>query len=269
MRSVVLVAVLLTAASLHAETGRDAWLRYTELDEASAQHYRAALPSSIAVLGQDVVEQRARQELIRGIRGMLGRTLRTEQRLPANEAIVLGTSDEFGRLAPQFTFTLGLTADAYWLKTTRIKGTRYVLIIGGNAQGVLYGTFALLRKIALGDAVNELDDKQTPAVPIRWVNEWNNLNGTIERGYGGPSIFWENEHAREDMSRVSEYGRMLASLGINGCSINNVNADPRVLSPDLMPQIARIANTLRPWGVKIAVAVDFGSPKTLGGLDTF
>src|SRR5262247_3416695 len=78
MRSVVLVAVLLTAASLHAETGRDAWLRYTELDEASAQHYRDAIPSSIAVLGLDVVEQTARQELIRGIRGMLGRTLRTE-----------------------------------------------------------------------------------------------------------------------------------------------------------------------------------------------
>src|SRR5262249_11826881 len=198
-----------------------------------------------------------------------GRTLRAEQRLPADAAIVLGTPDEFRRMAPQFAITLGLTADAYRLKTTRIKGARYILIVGGNAQGILYGAFALLRKVALGDAVNELDDKQTPAVPIRWVNEWNNLNGTIERGYGGPSIFWENEHARADMSRVSEYGRMLASLGINGCSINNVNADPRLLGSDLIPQIARIANTLRPWGVKIAVAVDFGSPKTLGGLDTF
>src|SRR5262245_1584134 len=265
MRSVVLVAVLLTATSLHAETGRDAWLRYTELDEAFAQHYRDALPSSIAVLGQDVVEQTARQELIRGIRGMLGRTLRTEQRLPADAAIVLGTSDEFRRLAPQFAITLGLTADAYWLKTTRIKGTRYILIVGGNAQGVLYGAFALLRTVALGGAGNELDDKQTPAVPIRWVTGGNSLNATVEPGDGRASICWENEHARADMSRVSEYGRMLASLGINGCSINNVNADPRVLTRDLIPQVARIADTLRPWGVKVAIAVDFGSPKTLGG----
>jgi len=269
MRTVVLVAVLLIATSLHAETGRDTWLRYAALDEAAATQYRAAIPSSIAVLGSDVVEQTAQQELIRGIRGMLGRTLRAEQRLPADAAIVLGTPDEFRRLAPQFSIMSGLSADAYWLNATRVNGTRYILIVGGDVRGVLYGAFGLLRKVALGDSVTELDDKQTPAVPIRWVNEWNNLNGTIERGYGGPSIFWENGHAREDMSRVSEYGRMLASIGINGCSINNVNADPRLLSSDLIPQIARIANTLRPWGVKVAVAVDFGSPKTLGGLDTF
>jgi alpha-glucuronidase len=276
MRNVVLVAALLIATSLRAETGRDAWLRYTALDEPSAPQYRAAIPSSIAVLGSDVVEQTAQQELIRGIRGMIGRTLRAElgamgaaPPLPPVPAIVLGTSDEFRRLGPQFSIAAGLTADAYLLKTTRINGTRYILIAGGDARGVLYGVFGLLRKIALGDSVTELDDKQTPAVPIRWVNEWNNLNGTIERGYGGPSIFWENGHAREDMSRVSEYGRILASIGINGCSINNVNADPRLLSPDLIPQIARIADTLRPWGVKVAVAVDFGSPKTLGGLDTF
>src|SRR5262245_44128719 len=275
MRTVVLVAVLLIATSLHAETGRDTWLRYTALDEASATQYRAAIPSSIAVLGSDVVEQTAQQELIRGIRGMLGRTLRAELgaiwAAPTSPvpAILLGTSDEFRRMSPQFSIAPGLTPDAYWLKTTRSNGTPYILIAGGDARGVLYGAFGLLRKIALGDSVTDLDDKQTPAVPIRWVNEWNNLNGTIERGYGGPSIFWENGQAREDMSRVSEYGRMLASIGINGCSINNVNADPRLLSSDLIPQIARIANTLRPWGVKVAVAVDFGSPKTLGGLETF
>src|SRR5215510_8552572 len=125
MRNVVLVAVLLTATSLHAETGRDAWLRYSEVDEASARQYRDSIPSSIAVLGQDVVEQTARQELIRGILGMLGRTLRTElgamgaaptgtrglPPLPPVPAIVLGTSDEFRRLAPQFAITLGLTSD--------------------------------------------------------------------------------------------------------------------------------------------------------------
>src|SRR5262245_48769867 len=265
-----LMAAMLIATSLRAETGREAWLRYTALDETSAQQYRAAIPSSIVVLGRDVVEQTAQQELIRGIRGMLGRTLRAEQGtrgLPP--AIVLGTSDEFRRLAPQFTITPSLTADAYWLKTTRISDTRYILVVGADARGVLYGAFGLLRKVALGVAITELDDKQRPAVPVRWVNEWNNLNGTIERGYGGPSIFWENGHAREDMSRVSEYGRMLASLGINGCSINNVNADPQLLSPDLIPHIARIADALRPWGVKIAIAVDFGSPNNLGGLDTF
>src|SRR5215510_431875 len=137
-----LMAAMLIATSLRAETGREAWLRYTALDETSAQQYRAVIPSSIVVLGRDVVEQTAQQELIRGIRGMLGRTLRAEQGtrgLPP--AIVLGTSDEFRRLAPQFTITHSLTADAYWLKTTRINDTRYILIVGADASGVLYGAF--------------------------------------------------------------------------------------------------------------------------------
>src|SRR5262245_20869056 len=175
MRTVVLVAVLLIATSLHAETGRDTWLRYAALDEAAATQYRAAIPSSIAVLGSDAAEQTAQQELIRGIRGMLGRTLRAElgamgaaPPLPPVPAIVLGTPDEFRRLAPQFSIMPGLSADAYWLNATRINGTRYILIAGGDARGVLYGAFGLLRKIALGDSVTELDDKQTPAVPIRW-----------------------------------------------------------------------------------------------------
>ena len=116
---------------------------------------------------------------------------------------------------------------------------------------------------------NDLDEKQAPYAPIRWINQWDNLDGSIERGYGGRSIFWENGHVRKDLSRVAEYGRLLASLGINGCSINNVNADPRLLTPAFMPQIARIAAALRPWGVQVAISVDFGSPQTIGGLETF
>ncbi len=134
---------------------------------------------------------------------------------------------------------------------------------------MLYGAFALLRKIALGQPISNLDEHDAPYAPIRWINHWDRLDGTIERGYGGRSIFWENGHARDDLSRVGDYGRLLASLGINACSINNVNADPRILTPEFLPEISRIAAALRPWGVKVAISVDFGSPKTIGGLDTF
>ncbi len=112
-------------------------------------------------------------------------------------------------------------------------------------------------------------EKDAPYAPIRWVNEWNNIDGSIERGYGGRSIFWEGGHIREDLSRVSEYGRLLASLGINGISINNVNANPLVLSPEFVPQVARVADVLRPWGVRLALAIDFGSPQSLGKLPTY
>ncbi len=148
-------------------------------------------------------------------------------------------------------------------------GIQYTVVTGVNERGVLYGAFALLRNLALGESLLSLDEQQSPAVPVRWVNQWDNLDGSIERGYGGRSIFWENMRARDDLSRVSEYGRLLASLGINGCSINNVNANPRILAPDLIPQIARIADAFRPWGVKVVLSIDFGSPQSMGGLDTF
>ncbi len=155
------------------------------------------------------------------------------------------------------------------LKTVRSGGPRYMVVTAHNDRGVLYGAFALLRKIALGEPVADLDERHTPYDPVRWINQWDNLDGSIERGYGGRSIFWENQLAREDLSRVSDYGRLLASLGINGCSINNVNVNPRILAPDFLPQVARIAEAFRPWGVRVVLSVDFGSPKTIGGLDTF
>jgi alpha-glucuronidase len=236
---------LLFVVSLHAETGYNAWLRYAALDKAPA------LPAVVATAGDSVVLMTARDELIRGVRGMTGRTLRVEAGTPNEPAIVIGT----GNLAP----------DAFTLKTVG----RNTMITGGSDRGALYGVFAYLRKIALGESVAALNETQTPRVPVRWVNEWNNLDGTIERGYGGRSIFWADGKVREDLSRVNDYGRLLASLGINGCSINNVNVNPRVLAPDFLPQVKRIADTFRAWGVQTVLAVDFGSPKNIGGLDTF
>jgi alpha-glucuronidase len=260
---------LLAAGSLQAETGSSAWLRYAALDDVTVRQYRQSVPAVIAVVGDSVLIQSASQELISGIRGMLGRTLRVEARLPGAAAIVLGTLAAIRKSLPRFQLTGTLGEDGYWLKTILVGGMRYTIVTAENDRGVLYGAFSLLRKIALGESVENLDEKQSPYAPVRWVNQWDNLDGSIERGYGGRSIFWENRRARADLTRVSAYGRMLASLGINGCAINNVNSDPRILAPEFIPEAVRIADAFRPWGVRVALAVDFGSPRNLGGLDTF
>ena len=267
MRNLLLIATLLLP--LRAETGADAWLRYAPLDEASARPYRATLPAAIATLTAAPVAQSAQRELLRGIRGMLGRTLRVETGLPRENAIVLGTLADLKQAAPQLHLEADLPEDAWWLTTASSGNFSYTVITAANSRGVLYGAFAFLRKIALGEPVARLNEKQSPYAPVRWVNEWNNLDGTIERGYGGRSIFWDNLQAREDLSRVAGYGRLLASLGINACAINNVNANPRSLASDFIPQVVRIAEAFRPWGVRVALSIDFGSPKSIGGLDTF
>lgn len=254
---------ILCCLPLLAETGHDAWLSYSALNE------NIATPAVIASFGNSQVIASARQELIRGVRGMTGRTLRIESGVPKEDAIVLGTVTDFRQATPQWHLDANLKADAYWLKTIRSDKLSYTIVTGPNDRGVLYGVFALLRKMALGESITNLDEQQSPYAPVRWVNQWDNLDGSIERGYGGRSIFWDKQHVREDLTRVNNYGRLLASLGINGCSINNVNADRRLLTPEFLPQIARIADTLRPWGVQAVLSVDFASPKTLGGLDTF
>ncbi len=225
------LALSLLALPLLAETGYDAWLRYPS----------SGVAPVVTVVGNSALLESARQELLRGFR------------TPKVQSIVLGGA------------AANLKPDGYQLKTT---GGR-IVITGADDRGVLYGAFALLRKAALGESLAALNEKSEPRVPVRWLNHWDNLDGSIERGYGGRSIFWDNGAARADLKRVNDYGRMLASLGINGTSINNVNVNPRILAPDFLPEIVKIANTLRPWGVRTVLSVDFGSPQKIGGLDTF
>ena len=85
----------------------------------------------------------------------------------------------------------------------------------------------------------------------------------------GKSIFWENGHVVKDLSRVRDYARLMASVGINGCSINNVNADARVITPAYLPEVARIADAFRPWGVRLYLSLNFASPREIGGVKTF
>ena len=268
-RALIVLLVASLPLTVRAENGRAAWLRYAPLDGGAAARARDAVPRFITTLGTDLPFRRAEDELRRGVSGMLGRELRATPRIVNEGAIVVGTLNRIRQTAPFLAPGGSLPADGYSLRTVRVANTTYVVIAGGSARGALYGAFAWLRRVALGERLTDLNERSVPSAPVRWVNQWDNIDGSIERGYGGRSIFWANGGVRDDLTRVDEYGRLLASLGINGVSINNVNANPAVLSPAFVPQIARIADALRPWGVQVAIAVDFGSPRTLGGLPTF
>jgi alpha-glucuronidase len=262
-----LLLCLLLPATGAAETGRAAWLRYAPLDAAAAARYQTQIPRTIVTLGGTSPLQKASDEIVLGVRGMLGRDLKVATRLPADGGIVVGTLARVRTVVPQLTLPARLAADGFAVKSGTLNGARVIAIAGESERGALYGAFAWLRRIASNQPL--VDETQAPYAPIRWVNEWNNIDGSIERGYGGRSIFWDGGHIRQDLSRAGEYGRLLASLGINGISINNVNANPLVLSPELLPEIARVADELRPWGLRLALAIDFGSPQSLGKLPTY
>ena len=248
----IFLSAIVSSSSL-AEDGHEAWLRYAPLDASAAKTF-ASLPHAVRVQGDSVVLRSAREELSRGFHGMLGITLATQS---ANVPAIVLSVDR------------NLRPESFRLEWSGVGNSASLRITGGDDRGVLYGVFALLSKIARQESLANVDETQQPSAHVRWVNDWDNLDGTIERGYGGRSIFFDADNVRTDLSRVNDYARLLASIGINGCAINNVNANPRVLTPEFLPQLVRVADIFRAWGVKLAIAVDVSSPTRIGGLDTF
>jgi alpha-glucuronidase len=272
LRFAVLWTAFLCAMALTpqvgAGTGAEAWLRYSALNPKTAKRYER-LPGKTVLLGDSLMLKSAQQELIQGVAQMLDKTLRAGVAKALENEIVLGTLAELHALTPALHPPEELSADGYWLKSAQIRGAESLVIAGSTDRGVLYGVFALLSKIARGENIAAIDEVQQPYAPIRWVNQWDNLDDRIERGYGGPSIFFADRKVRGDLTRAGQYARLLASIGINGCTINNVNAAPEILEDDFITQVSRIAEVFRPWGVQLSLSVDLSSPKVMGGLDTF
>jgi alpha-glucuronidase len=265
----LLAVIFACATAAQAEDGSAAWLRYERIADASVRQRYVRLSGPIVALGDSGVIRSARDEFARGIASMLGRELPLSGDRTADASVVIGTAEAIGRRFPMVRIPALTARGAFWLGDASIGKRHVILVAGRDDRGALYGVFALLRHLALHDAIEMLNERQEPAAALRWTNEWNNLDGTIERGYAGRSIFFDGGHVVADLTRAGAYARLLASVGINGCAVNNVNADPRAIAPDFIPQIARIAEAFRPWGVALALSIDFSSPMKVGGLDTF
>jgi alpha-glucuronidase len=261
--SLLLLSAL--AAISHAETGAEGWLRYAPIAETAPY---ATLPRQIVVLGNTPTDQAAANELQRGLTSMLGRSFTISHETEDNTNAIILTN--LSTLEKAFTISGDkLLPESYTLGPKTEGRNHRFIILGADPRGELYGAFHLLELVASAQPLPTKPTTESPSSTIRWVNQWDNLDGTIERGYAGRSIFFDNGHVRSDLSRVHDYGRLLASIGINGVTVNNVNSDLRTLSPDMIHEFARIADQLRPWGVRMSLSVDLSSPQVVGHLPTF
>ncbi|MBR2256847.1 MAG: alpha-glucuronidase [Blautia sp.] len=139
--------------------------------------------------------------------------------------------------------------------------------ITGGRTGILYGAYALIQALLLKKSLPE--GVQAPCYPLRMLNSWDNMSGEIERGYAGRSLWFEGDAFSYDPARIRQLGRMLASVGVNVISLNNVNvhAPAQGLTDRLLPETAKLAALLRPFGIRIMLSVDFSLPLQRG-LDT-
>ena len=182
-------------------------------------------------------------------------------------------------IAPQGGATLQTAVDElkrYWqgpelklILNPRLKDDDGFLYNGDSIcshseLGLLYGAYEALR-LQAQEAYPGLGGYTAPKFSRRILNHWDYLDGTIECGYVGKSIFFSaNLKGQEWAERIREYARANASVGINGSVLNNVNASPKVLTTQYIDTVCTIANILRPYGIKVYLSVNFGSPKALG-----
>ncbi|WP_306319623.1 MULTISPECIES: alpha-glucuronidase family glycosyl hydrolase [unclassified Streptomyces] len=254
---------------LPAEDGYDLWLRYRRIeDPALSQRYRTAL-GTLVWQGGGPQQRAAVDELTRGLTGLLGARTTPRETPGPGAALVVGTpktSPLVRALVPTADLE-PLGDEGYVIRTATHHGARRTLVAARTDRGVLYGAFHLLRLLQTERPLDHLDITERPAAPLRIANHWDNKDGSIERGYAGRSFFdWDRLPRLDD--RYTDYARTLASLGINGAVINNVNTPADYLAEPFLTKLAALASVLRRYGVTLYVTANFAAPIDLGGLDT-
>lgn len=243
------VATLATVA--HAEDGYDLWLRYKPVEASYAAQYK---PHATAITGGNTpILNSAKSELKRGLDGLLAQDTPLTQTV-TDGAIVLQTGDT------------SFPEEGFRIDADTIDGHAVTVIRAKTDQGALYGVFRYLRQVQTRQPITAITD--APKIKLRVIDHWDNLNGSVERGYSGTSIFdWWRLPDLVD-PRLTDYARAEASIGVNGVVLNNVNAKADSLTLPYLQKAEAIAKVFRPWGIKVYLSARWSAPIELGGLKT-
>jgi alpha-glucuronidase len=244
------------------EDGGELWLRYRKVPlPGRLAEYQAALAYVVKAGASDTL-QAAQSELVKGLSGLTGKTLSVADTQTSDGAVVLGTPDssplvKSSSLAARLS---SLGKDGYIVEATEVDGKKTIVVAANSDLGVLYGSFALLRHLQCHRAVQGLALTASPKIMNRLLNHWDNLNGDVERGYAGQSLWNWSTLPATISQRYRDYARANASLGINGAVLNNVNAALDMLSAQYIDKAAALATAFRPYGIRVYFSARFSAP---------
>jgi alpha-glucuronidase len=263
-----MACVLAIVGCAHAENGHRLWLRYDLISDAHLlKEYKESI-HAIVVQGESPTMQAARSELQNGLQGLLGSAVREVKSVDQDGVILAGTYKELPTLEnADLKDRLAKAGDeGFVISSTKANGKRVILVTANKDIGVLYGVFHFLRLLQTHQDVSALDVVSFPRIKLRMLNHWDNLNGT--RVYPGQSIWdWRTLPIYRKPVYL-DYARANASLGINSTVLNNVNADPQIVTEPYLTKVAALADIFRPYGIQIYLSANFDSPMKLGGLKT-
>lgn len=252
------------------QDGYQLWLRHAPLtDEVRRQAYRQTF-GQVTLIGQSPTLLAVERELRHALPSMLAQTVSiTRGNQPEDEGGLLVASVRGFPALPGLAGDLSdLGDEGFALLRLQRKGRALFVVAAQTDVGALYGVYELLRRLAQGLPVEQVTGRSVPKVKLRMLNHWDNLDGTIERGYAGHSLW--NWYALPDIvdPRYTDYARACASVGINGITLTNVNANALILSDDYLVKVKALADVFRPYGVRVYLTARFSAPMVLDGLDT-
>jgi alpha-glucuronidase len=160
--------------------------------------------------------------------------------------------------------------EGYVMESGGADGMRYLALAGRTEAGLLYAVYHLLRLMGTGESLDSLDVLEYPRNSLRMINHWDNMDGSVERGYSGKSIFFADNRVL-GMERIKDYARLLSSVGINSIAVNNVNVhhcETRLITEEYLPDVARLAAVFRSCGIKLFLSVNYAATMELGALGT-
>jgi alpha-glucuronidase len=249
-----------------AEDGYDLWLRYQPVETRWLAHDRA-VAYAIVPAGNSETIAAARDELARGLAGMLREPVPVATMVDRDGAIVLGTPATWPPIASLGLPLKDLGDEGYLIRSTRVNGHKVIVIAGNSDIGVLYGTFAFLRTMQTRALPDTVDVQSKPRIQHRMLDHWDNIDGTMERGYAGLSI-WDWHDLPHLKPLYTDYARANASIGINGAVLNNVGAQAAILTAPYLEKAAALGKVFRPYGIKVYFSARFSAPIEIGGLKT-
>ena len=251
----------------HAEDGYELWLRYKPVGASVAKEYQSRTVELVAP-AQTPTQRLTRDELLRGLQGLLSRTPHSSERITVEGAIVVGTPASLRTVAAFKPDLAGLGREGYLIRSVSVEGHSATLIAANEDIGALYGAFHFLRLLQTRQSLRDLDIREAPKVKLRVLDHWDNLDRSVERGYAGASIWdWHKLPGWRD-PRYTDYARANASIGINGTVLNNVNSNALILTPMYLEKVKALADAFRPWGIRVYLSARFSAPTEIGGLKT-
>ncbi|HVZ99164.1 MAG TPA: alpha-glucuronidase family glycosyl hydrolase [Caulobacterales bacterium] len=263
-----LLLVVVSAPFARAEDGYELWLRYPQIEASNLARGRAAATQIVAPATPSPTLVIARDELTRGLGGMLGRAPDAVASATRAGAVVIGTPTNTPAIAALNLDLSALGAEGYLIRSVTLERRAVTVITANSDVGVLYGAYAYLRLVQTRQPLDHLDIASAPRIALRTLDHWDNLDGTIERGYAGHSI-WDWHKLPDYLDpRYTDYARADASIGINAVCLTNVAANATSLTHEYLLKAKALADLFRPYGIRIFLTARFSAPIEIGGLRT-